>query len=73
MQWIPIDEKLPDNCGMPVLLAGINGYGQTAVFYGFTGYMEHGTLNFFSNTRTIDIKNYDITHWMPIPAYPEGD
>ena len=72
-EWIPISERMPDCCGMSVLLVGINGYGQTRVFQGFTGYMERGNLVFHSNTRDVKIDNWDITHWMPLPEPPKAD
>lgn len=70
-RWIPVSEKMPDNCGMPLLLVGVNGYGQRRVFQGFTGYMKRETLLFFSNTRDVDINAWDITHWMPLPEPPK--
>jgi hypothetical protein len=72
-RWIPVSEKMPDNCGMPLLLVGVNGYGQRRVFQGFTGYMKRGTLLFFSNTRDVDINAWNITHWMPLPEPPKED
>jgi hypothetical protein len=58
---------------MPLLLVGVNGYGQRRVFQGFTGYMKRGTLLFFSNTRDVDINAWNITHWMPLPEPPKED
>lgn len=72
-RWIPIDERMPDSCGMSVLLVGINGYKQTRVFQGFTGYMERGKLVFHSNVRDVKIDNWDITHWMPLPEPPKEE
>ncbi len=71
--WISITERMPENCGMPLLLVGINGYDQKRVFQGFTGYKESGNLIFHSNTRDINIDNWDITHWMPLPEPPEEE
>jgi len=72
-KWIPIGDRMPEQCGMPLLLVGINGYDQTRVFQGFTGYMERGSLVFFSNCRDVNIDNWDITHWMPLPEPPEEE
>ena len=67
--WISVD-TMPDRCGMSVLLVGVNRYEQTRVFQGFTGYMETGRLLFYSNIGDVDINNWDVTHWQPLPEPP---
>lgn len=68
--WISVDNRLPNMCGMPCLLCGINMYGQVRVFEGFTGYMERGRLEFHSSNRCYNINCWEITHWMPLPKAP---
>ena len=70
--WISVD-TMPDRCGMSVLLVGVNRYEQTRVFQGFTGYMGTGRLLFYSNIGDVDINNWDVTHWQPLPEPPKGD
>ncbi len=70
--WISVG-TMPDRCGMSVLLVGVNRYEQTRVFQGFTGYMETGRLLFYSNIGDVDINNWDVTHWQPLPEPPKGD
>ena len=46
---------------------------ETRVFQGFTGYMGTGRLLFYSNIGDVDINNWDVTHWQPLPEPPKGD
>lgn len=67
--WISVD-NYPETAGMPCLLCGVNSFNQTAVFQGFTGYCREGINEYHSNVKDVDIKNYKITHWMPMPESP---
>lgn len=69
-RWVPIDERMPDSCGLKVLLTATNAFNQMSVFSGFTGYMEHGKMEFHSNERDKDISKWHVTHWMPLPKPP---
>lgn len=72
-EWISVEERLPDVCGMPVLMVAENEYGQTNVVKGFTGYTC--PIDFCTN----EIEYYSIwhawkvTHWMPLPEPPKGN
>lgn len=70
-QWISVKDRLPDTCGFPCLLCGENAFGQTRVFVGFTGYMEHGKFEWHSSQKDIDINVWTITHWVPLTDSPK--
>ena len=70
-KWISVNDRLPETCGFPCLLCGGKLFGQTRVFVGFKGYMEHGKYEWHSNQKDIDIIAWTITHWMPLPEPPE--
>ena len=72
-EWISVNDRLPDACGFPCLLCGENSFGQIRVFEGFTGYMERGKFEWYSNRKDIDIDVWTITHWMPLPDLPKGE
>ena len=69
-QWISVEDRLPNMCGCKCLVAAINQFGQKDVFTAFTGYMEHGKLEFHSCEPTHEITAWTITHWMPLPEPP---
>lgn len=71
-QWISVEDRLPDMCGCKCLVSATNQFGQTDVFTAFTGYMEHGKLEFHSCEPTHELSAWTITHWMPLPDAP-GD
>ena len=70
-QWISVEDRLPNMCGCKCLVAAINQFGQKDVFTAFTGYMEHGKLEFHSCEPTHEITAWTITHWMPLPKPPK--
>ena len=71
-RWIPVSERLPDMCGFKCLVCAKNKFEQTHVFTAFTGYMEHGKLEFHSCESTHDdLSVWKITHWMPLPEAPK--
>ena len=72
-EWISVKDRLPDTCGFPCLLCGENAFGQICAFAGFTGYMERGKFEWYSNQKDIDIDVWTITHWMPMPNPPKGE
>ena len=70
--WIPVSERLPNNCGLGVLLTIANKFQQRKVIQGFTGYMEKGKLEFHTNDKTTNLVNWKVIAWMPLPpAYVE--
>lgn len=67
----PWHKGFPDCCGMPVLLAVKNRFGQKNVIEGFTGYMEHGRLEFHTNDPGTNLSVWKVIGWMPKPEPPE--
>ena len=72
-EWISVKDRLPDMCGMPCLLYGINQYGQGKVFEGFTGYMELGRVSWHTHCAESENFALNVTHWMPMPEPPKED
>ena len=73
-RWIPVSERLPNVCGFKCLVCAKNKFEQTHVFTAFTGYMEHGKLEFHSCEPPYDdLSAWEITHWMPLPEAPKED
>ena len=72
-EWISVEERLPEECGMPVLMVAVNRYSQTMVVKGFTDYQC--PITFHTNEREFDgvWGAWDVTHWMPLPMPPKGD
>jgi hypothetical protein len=72
-EWISVEERLPDVCGMPVLMVAENEYGQTNVVKGFTDY----TCPVVFHTNEMEYygiwRAWKVTHWMPLPKPPKGD
>jgi len=71
-EWISVEERLPDCCGLSVLMVAVNQYSQTRVVKGFTDYQC--PINFRTNEREFDGTwgAWDVTHWMPLPEAPKG-
>ena len=71
-RWIPCSERLPNMCGFKCLVCAKNKFEQTHVFTAFTGYMEHGKLEFHSCEHPYDdLSAWEITHWMLLPEAPK--
>ena len=71
-RWIPCSERLPNMCGFKCLVCAKNKFEQTHVFTAFTGYMEHGKLEFHSCEHPYDdLSAWEITHWIPLPETPK--
>ena len=71
-RWIPVSERLPNMCGFKCLVCAKNKFEQTHVFTAFTGYMEHGKLEFHSCEHPYDdLSAWEITHWMPLHEAPK--
>ena len=71
-RWTPVSERLPNMCGFKCLVCAKNKFEQTHVFTAFTGYMEHGKLEFHSCEPPYDdLSAWEITHWMPLPEAPK--
>lgn len=71
-EWISVEERLPEVCGMPVLMVAVNPYSQTRVVKGFTDYQC--PITFHTNEREYDgtWMAWKVTHWMPLPEPPKG-
>jgi hypothetical protein len=65
--WIPVSERLPNNCGLGVLLTIANKFQQRKVIQGFTGYMEKGKLEFHTNDKTTNLEIWKVIAWQPLP------
>ena len=73
-RWIPVSERLPNMCGFKCLVCAKNKFEQTHVFTAFTGYMEHGKLEFHSCEPPYDdLSAWEITHWMLLPEAPKEE
>ena len=71
-RWIPCSERLPNMCGFKCLVCAKNKFEQIHVFTAFTGYMEHGKLEFHSCEPPYDdLSAWEITHWMLLPEAPK--
>ena len=71
-RWIPCSDRLPNMCGFKCLVCAKNKFEQTHVFTAFTGYMEHGKLEFHSCEPPYDdLSAWEITHWMLLPEAPK--
>lgn len=64
--WIPVSERLPNNCGLGVLLTIENKFQQRKVIQGFTGYMEKGKLEFHTNDKTTNLEIWKVIAWQPL-------
>ena len=71
-EWISVEERLPDICGMDVLMVAVNCYGQTNIVKGFTDYQF--PIKFLTNEKQYDNiwGAWEVTHWMPLPEAPKG-
>lgn len=71
-EWISVEERLPDMCGMDVLMVAVNCYGQTNIVKGFTDYQC--PIKFLTNEKQYDNiwGAWEVTHWMPLPEAPKG-
>ena len=70
-EWISVEERLPEHCGMPILMVAVNPYDQIRVVKGFTDYQC--PITFHTNEREYDgvWGAWDVTHWMPLPEPPK--
>jgi len=70
-EWISVEERLPEDCGMPVLMVAVNSYNQMCVVKGFTDYQC--PITFHTNEREYDgvWRAWEVTHWMPLPEAPK--
>lgn len=72
-EWISVKERLPDVCGMPVLMVAENEYGQTNVVKGFTNYtcpiaFSTSEMEYYSVWHA-----WKVTHWMLLPEPPKAN
>ena len=70
-EWISVDDRLPEDCGMPVLIVAVNSYNQMRIVKGFTDYQC--PITFHTNEREYDgvWRAWEVTHWMPLPEPPK--
>ena len=73
MEWINIKEQQPSE-GQNVIAVGtwcgeITGMGETE--YMGIGEWNYNRVSIDSDTYSTDI--VDVTHWMPLPEYPQGE
>lgn len=66
-EWIMVSDEVPDECGKGLLLTVKNKHGQKRVIAGFTGYMESGKLEFYTNDRSYNLKMWEVVAWQPLP------
>lgn len=78
VQWIPCNERTPENAGLEVLVSAVNTYNQTMMFIAFQGYgdFKWHTLDISymlnaMNGESLVSDKWTITHWMPLPEPPE--
>lgn len=67
--WTDVDDRLPEN-HQRVLFFAINSKGERSLFI---GHFEHGNWMhdwIFDATMYVS-KDVAITHWMPIPHFPD--
>jgi len=76
--WIPVQSRLPDAAGAPVLVTAVNRFNQNAVFIAFQGYGDFKwyTYDVTKMTRDGSTNNevgngWKITHWMEMPEPAE--
>ena len=72
-EWISVEERLPDVCGMPVLMVAKNEYGQANIVKGFTNYtcpiaFSTSEMEYYSVWHA-----WKVTHWMPLPEPPKAN
>lgn len=71
--WINVKDRLPDVCGMPVLMVAVNKYKQRNVVKGFTDYC----CPIYFHTNETEYRGcwhlWKVTHWMPLPEPPKGE
>jgi len=65
--WISVKERLPEACGLGILLTIENKFQQRKVIQGFTGYMERGKLEFHTNEKDTNLEVWKVIAWMPLP------
>lgn len=65
--WIPCSERLPEVCGLGVLLTIENKFQQRKVIQGFTGYMEMGKLEFHTNDKCTNLEVWNVIAWQSLP------
>ena len=78
--WIPCSERMPEICGLKVLLTVENGYGQKSVCTAFTNYYREGKFMFLTNEKgyceplgSTLIESWKPVAWMPLPEPYKGE
>lgn len=76
-EWIPINERMPEIAGLPVLVVAENEYKQRHIVKAFTNYGESYPIKFLTNEKEYDLiweSAWIVTHWKPLPELPkEGE
>lgn len=76
--WIPVQDRLPEAAGLPVIVTAVNRFNQNDVFIAFQGY---GDFKWYTQDVTKmerdgstnnEVGNgWTITHWMEMPEPAE--
>ena len=66
-EWIPVEERLPENAGYSCLATIENKFGQKTVAKVFTSYGVFGDGFWLCNEKDIDLKVWKVIAWMPLP------
>jgi hypothetical protein len=70
--WVSVSERLPEICGLNALLTIENVFNQRQVIRGFTGYMENGKLEFHTHDIGVNLHNWSVIAWQPLPEPFKG-
>ena len=73
-EWIPVENKMPEAAGQPVLVSAVNKHGQRDEFIAYRGYgfEEWCTddVTKMQNPQSGDnalVNSWKVTHWLPLP------
>lgn len=68
MEWISINERLPD--GECLAICMVKGHGYKEMLIGYIGEDEYSPNGYSCETDGIFL--YNVTHWMPLPEPPKN-
>ncbi len=71
--WIPVTERIPEECGKSYLLTVQNSFRQRKCIVGFTGYMENGKQAFYTNDKETDMSIWETIAWQMRPEPWKGE
>ena len=67
-KWIPVTERLPDNCKDYLCLCNVDGHTEYPFFMVLRYYLIDKKPHFQHESE----HGLHVTHWMPIPEPPKG-